>query len=250
MMSVLSGCVLAAAVALPAMAGGRVVITEIMYNPGSDEKRGETEWIEIANVGDAAVNLENWHFDDEDRGTWGGLSLKLEPGEVAVVVNEAKVDEAKFRAAWDQSGAGKVKADYQVAAVKWGGLANTPAEGDEVLQLLDANDNVICEVNFRRAGDWPRADGASIWLHDLKATELNHGKLWRLSTEGDGVSKACAIGEVFNKADVGSPGLVPGLNAPEAKPSLAKPEEKVDPVTDPAKPKKPATKPKDDGIPY
>jgi hypothetical protein len=257
--SALSPCAFAAPllIASAAFSAGKIVITEIMYNPASEEKRGEAEWVEIANVGDAIVNLDGWHFDDEDRGTWGDFSptLKLGPGEVAVIINAAKLDEAKFRAAWDaSSGAGdKPKLDYKIVAVKWGGLANTPAEGDEVLQLLDGNENVICEVNYRISGDWPRADGASIWLHDLKATDLNNGKLWRLSQEGDGASRACAAGEVFNKPDVGSPGIVPGLNAPEANGVLAKPEETVDPVKDPekpAKPAKPATKPKDDGIPY
>ena len=38
------------ALAVPAHAAGRVVITEIMYNPNSKEDKGQSEWIEIANV--------------------------------------------------------------------------------------------------------------------------------------------------------------------------------------------------------
>lgn len=82
-------------------AAGRIVITEIMYNPASSERAGETEWVEIANVGDEAVEIRKWRLDDEDRGEWGPFSCRLEPGGAAVLVNAKAVDERAFREAWD-----------------------------------------------------------------------------------------------------------------------------------------------------
>ena len=47
-----------------------IVITEIMYNPASDETEpGVGEWIEIVNAGTSAVDLGGWVFDDEDGAT-------------------------------------------------------------------------------------------------------------------------------------------------------------------------------------
>ena len=47
-----------------AQAAGRVVITEIMYNPASKETRGETEWVEIANQSRDRVDLTEWELRD------------------------------------------------------------------------------------------------------------------------------------------------------------------------------------------
>jgi hypothetical protein len=59
---------------------GRVIITEIMYNPDSNERNGETEWVELANVGDEEVRIIDWKLDDEDRGSWGLFSVALRAG--------------------------------------------------------------------------------------------------------------------------------------------------------------------------
>jgi len=94
---------LAATLTLSATALGqaKVVISEIMYNPASTELKNETEWVEIANVGTEAIDLKDWHLDDEDKGTWGKFACTLAPGGVAVLVNKDKMTEEAFRAAWD-----------------------------------------------------------------------------------------------------------------------------------------------------
>lgn len=65
-----------------ALAQPRVIITEIMYNPNSNEQRGETEWVEIANVGSESIAINNWRLDDEDQADWGKFSCMLAPGDV------------------------------------------------------------------------------------------------------------------------------------------------------------------------
>ncbi|MDY7109502.1 MAG: lamin tail domain-containing protein [Planctomycetota bacterium] len=205
---------------------GRIVITEIMYNPDSNERGGATEWVELANVGDEPIQITDWKLRDEDRSGWGAFSVRLEPGGVVVLVNEKAVSEASFRAAWDADspihGESEPMTDpgeetsgepaYAIIPVKWGSLANSPSAENERLKLLDEKGEVICEVNFEEGDDWPicgNPDGASIWLTDLAATDLNDGKLWRPSEAGEAGARVCRRTEVFDGADVGSPGALP-----------------------------------------
>jgi hypothetical protein len=56
-------------------ANAAVVISEIMYNPaGADGSNPVSEWVEIYNSGDAAVDISGWRLDDEDAPTWARRS--------------------------------------------------------------------------------------------------------------------------------------------------------------------------------
>ena len=226
----------------PVLAQSRVIITEIMYNPASNERNGETEWVEIANVGTNAVEIKDWRLDDEDKTDWGKFSCTLAPGGVAVLINSA-VKEEQFRAAWDETAesASAGKMTYQVIPVKWGGLANDPGPDNEVLQLRNDKDEVVCEV--KQAGEWPSVKGVggpSIWLSDAKATDISDGKLWRKSEAGKDGARNNKKTDVFDKEDCGSPGYVPGLgNAPAAGPAPepTKPRPKSPAASQPGKPR-------------
>jgi hypothetical protein len=226
-----------------ALGEGRVIITEIMYNPASDERRGEAEWVELANIGQEVIQIKDWKLDDEDRAGWGPFSITLKPGGVAVLVNEAAVDEEQFRKAWDEragaEGESEVEAEeepeeesiYQIVPVKWASLANSPSAENEILRLLDGQGNVICEVNFQEGGDWPvcgRPDGASIWLTDPAATDLNDGKLWKRSVKGEHGARACRPTRVFDAEDVGSPGFVPRSDESAGQPAAPPTEDEGD----------------------
>jgi hypothetical protein len=243
----------------------RVLITEIMYNPASNERRGETEWVEIANVGDEAVEIKDWKLDDEDRGQWGAFSTTLKPGDVAVLVNKAHLTEETFRAAWDvppdaqpdaTAGFTRVVEDadtaaddddaaetppiaipaYQVIPVEWCGISNRPTEENEILKLLDAADNVVCEVNIQASGDWPKCsspDGRSIWLKDLSATDLNQGTLWLAAEAGTHGCRASVITEQFDAVECGSPGYVEGLTSHGVAPAPASTESEAKKSGDP-----------------
>jgi hypothetical protein len=208
---------------IAAPSGAQVMITEIMYNPASKEARGETEWVEIANVGKEIVEIKGWRLDDEDNGDWGTFDCALQPGAVAVIVNSAAVTEEKFRAAWDAEASLGAAPAYAVIPVTWGSLGNNPAADNETLRLLNDKSEVICEVNLQSGGAWPEItneDGCSVWLTDLRAPDLGSGKFWRKSVAGEQGARACTPNEAFDKADIGSPGYVPGLgDAPAPKPA-------------------------------
>jgi hypothetical protein len=204
-------------------AGPRVIITEIMYNPDSEEAKGQTEWVEIANVGDAPIDIKDWRLDDEDKFDWGKFSCTLQPGGVLVLCNADYVREADFRAAWLAAPAGAAGAPdnasadpssaCQVIAVKWGGIANSPGPDNEVIRLLDDKGATVCEV--KQEGQWPdctRPDGSSIYLIDLTASNLSDGRLWKRSDKGVAGARDNVKGEIFNGIDIGSPGLVAGLS--------------------------------------
>jgi hypothetical protein len=205
----------ASMISASALAQPRIIITEIMYNPHSDEKNGETEWVEIANVGNETIEIKDWRLDDEDKKKWGKFSCTLQPGGVAVLINSGAVKEDQFRAAWDAAGGDSHnRLDYQVIPVKWSGLGNNPSANDEVLQLRNEKDEVVCEV--KQEGQWPsckRPDGPSIWLSDLKAANISNGTLWHRSEEGKDGARANKKTDIFNGHDIGSPGYVPGLSA-------------------------------------
>jgi hypothetical protein len=210
----------------------RVIITEIMYNPNSEEKAGQTEWIEIANVGTEPAEIKDWRLDDEDKKNWGKFSCTLAPGAIAVLINADAVKEEQFRAAWDDASAsgGAGTGAYQVIAVKWGGISNKPGVEDEIIQLRNDKDEVVCEV--KQQGEWPsckRPDGPSIWLSDLKAADLCNGKIWTRSEASKDGARNNKKTDIFNGVDIGSPGYVHGLSTAvaTAPPSAApKPDEK------------------------
>lgn len=236
-----------AVAATVAHAQPRVVITEIMYDPHSNERRGEAEWVEIANLGSEPIEINNWHLDDEDRGTWGTFSCTLAPGGVAVLINQL-ITEEQFRAAWDEMSEGAIaapKLSYQVIRVKWGSLSNNPSATDEILTLRDDKDEVVCEVNIQADGNWPtcgKSGGPSVWLADLSATSFNDGRLWRKSEAGVDGARLCRKTDLFSDQDVGSLGFVPGLSADSTPP---------DAVTAPQQPQsKPEENAKKDTIDY
>jgi len=206
------------------LCGAQVVISEIMYNPNSNEgwppdpnvpgdkgKPNSVEWVEIYNASDATVDISGWALADED-GQTGAVrdGVLLEPGEAAVLVPSSTTP-AAFHAAWGGS-----FAVYPVTG--WGddgiyNLANGPSADNEILRLIDADGATVDEVNYDDEGDWPSdsPDGASIYLpHDKLDAELNdHGFNWKLSDKGiDGAKKNQPKGD-FNGIDIGSPGSVP-----------------------------------------
>jgi hypothetical protein len=222
-------------------AAPKVIITEIMYNPSSNEKKGETEWVEIANVGDTAIDIKNWRLadDTEKRAKkWGTFNCALGPGEVAVLINADAVTEEQFRAAWDpasESGDAAAIA-YQVIPVNWGALRNKPGDDNHGLQLLNENESVICTVNYRDGDDWPncsKPDGASIWLADINAVNFSDGKLWKRSEPGNDGARLSTKTDIFDKQDAGSPGSITKPSAPveAATQPAAEPAKKPDAAT-------------------
>ncbi len=193
-----------------AQESGQVIITEIMYNPASSETTTQTQYIEIANTTDSPISLLNWTIDDEDADGPNTLpDVTLPAYGIAVICGSTAAD---FQGAW---GTG-----YIVISLKDDGqimfnLANSPAPGDEVVQLRDALNNLVDEVDYDDASPWPADDGtASIYLsiakNQMNETTNNDGANWSLSASGiDGAFSSTPTG-VWDAVDVGSPGNIFG----------------------------------------
>lgn len=185
-----------------------IVISEIMYNPASDESNpGVSEWIEIVNVGAGTVDLGNWLFDDEDATNWGAIpaGTMLAPGQVAVFYDSAFTTEATFRAEWS------VPVSALVIGISWGSLANDPSVASpENLELRDSLGALIDNLSFDNTAPWPAISGAggpSIYLTNLSA-DNSAGSAWAKSVVAvDGA--VSPSGPTFSTSDVGSPGSVP-----------------------------------------
>jgi lamin tail-like protein len=222
-MRVLTWLVLCVLLMMPGVSGAQVVISEIMYNPDSNEgyppdpndpddpgKLNAVEWVELYNPGDTAVDIAGWTLVDED-GTTGPIAegASIGPGAV-VVIASTQTSASAFHAAW---GAG-----YSVYTVEgWGddglyNLSNAPNSDNEILRIVDAEGTAIDTVNYDDEGDWPsdRPDGSSIYLPPdvIDAEKNDEGFNWRLSEPGVHGAKNNKPSAPFNGIDAGSPGTV------------------------------------------
>ncbi len=198
-------------VTVAAAVRGEVLITEIMYNPNSNERYpNHVEWVEIYNSGEDPVDISGYYLEDEDGKTQGlPAGLALPPGRALVLAPDGMTVEG-FRAAWGE--------DVPVVIMKgWlrpglHGLANDPSPTNEVLTLKNGAGEVVDEVNFDDEGDWPsdRPDGPSIYLLPGKLTtkENDDGRNWARSEAGRHGARLNTRTGVFDGQDVGSPGYV------------------------------------------
>ncbi len=184
-----------------------LVISEIMYDPASDESEpGVAEWIEIVNTGATTLDLGGYLFDDEDTTNWGRIppGTVLRPGQVAVFFDEEFTTPAIFRSEWN------VPSAVVVVGITWGSLANTPSGENERLELQDGDGNQLDFVNFDDSDPWPtNSNGPSVYLAEL-ASDNNDGANWAQSAFGV-MSATSPSGPTFATDDVGSPGRLTGL---------------------------------------
>jgi hypothetical protein len=188
-----------------------LIISEIMYNPKSNEDPpAKTEWVEIYNGGEEAADISGWYLADEDGRTKAIAAGTVVPPHTAVVLIPGEQTAEAFRAAW-----GEGFEVYPLAQWNYGGmrgLGNSPDAENEVLRLCRADGSVSDEVNYDDQGDWPRdkPDGPSIYVlpGQVDATGNDDGGHWRRSEVGvDGAQGAETTGE-YSGEDVGSPGVV------------------------------------------
>ena len=133
-----------------------ILISEVMYNPRSQEPDGE--WIEIWNTGSETANLSNYKLGDEE--TYGGTEgmhwfptgSSLEPGQVVIVANRATNFNLQngFLPDFEINDSHQDIPDM-IPYSDWSGgefrLENT---GDQVF-ILDANDNIVDVVAFEQS---------------------------------------------------------------------------------------------------
>lgn len=176
-----------ALVASATAAFGQVRITEWMYGGLGGE------FVELANVGGAPIDMTGWSYDDDSR-TPGSESLTafgvVLPGQ-SVVFTE--VTEAIFRAEWG------IPASVPVI----GGVSNNLGRNDEI-NIYDAAGTLADRLTF---GDqtFPgtiRTNGRSGNPASPAALGANNPALWVLSANGDSYGSL-----VSTKGDIGNPGV-------------------------------------------
>lgn len=223
--SILLFLCLAFSISLSAQCG--IVISEIMYNPDSNEStsgavNSNNEWIEIVNTDNSSINLSGWTFTDGD-GTVNMPAVTIPSGGV-MVLGDCTL--AEFNAAW---GPGFTASNYQqIFSIKstLNRLANSPSPTDEIIQIFDNTATLVDEVNYDDAFGWPNdsPDGSSIYINPcstnctttmadlLCAIDNNVGTNWGKSTAGvDGAKAEVGVGLPFDGTDIGSPGSICGV---------------------------------------
>jgi hypothetical protein len=209
---------------------GKLLITEIMYNPTSTTGSNEWEWIEVYNHTGGRIDFAATQYVLDDLAGANLAAPNVVSGAVpnasaAVLYNADLMSPDVVRAAWDPGG---VRGTNFIPVVNWSPLNNT---GDTVglwSSLADyvsegsttagrTFDRAVASVAFDDGEDalgnfWPADDGrGSIWLSSLAADPAN-GNNWNLASASDLLPSfnATAIpGTVVIHAggDVGSPGV-------------------------------------------
>jgi len=194
-----------------------VVITELMYNPDSSESNTETQYIEIANVTNAPININGWTIDDEDADGPNTLPDVTIPARgIAVIIGSNAAD---FNTAWAASiEAGTTVISLDDLGQTMFNMANSPSGTSEIIQLRDDMAALVDEVNYDDSGDWPSDPGGpSIYLNITEAllqtsgnTLNDDGTMWAQASDGvDGAIDSTPTG-VWDAVDTGSPGNFEG----------------------------------------
>mgnify|MGYP003142610780 FL=1 len=193
----------------------QLVISEIMYNPNSNED--DWEWIEIYNAGATTADLSGFVVDDFNSVALGAANIAsgtIPAGGSAILYNADDITAADFMAAW-----GTVNL---IAVTNWSAMSlnnggDTIGIWEDFASYSGDNQtqaNVIDNVAFDDAGIWPvDNNSASIYLTDLSVSN-DDGANWALSTDSgttplnNGYTSTTGGGNSGN--DVGSPGIPAG----------------------------------------
>lgn len=191
-------------------ASAEIIISEIMYNPASKEDPpAKTEWVELYNTGEEAVDVSGWYLADEDGQTAPlPTGTTLEP-KSAIVLIPAECTVEAFRAAWGEAVPAFPVADWN-SGKGLSGLGNKPSADNEQLSLRDTGGTVIDAVHYQAEKPWPSTKGGSIYLQAaaLNATMNDDGANWRRSEAEKGGAKHATETDTFSAKDAGSPGTV------------------------------------------
>lgn len=177
---------LVAASAATAGVGGRIVITEWMYSGSNDE------FVELTNVGDAAIDLTGWSFDDDSQSS--GEYLLSGAGVVnagqSIIFTESTV--SAFRAAWGLSD----------DVVVLGEVTNNLGRNDEI-NIYDNNGVLVDRLTYGDE-DFPgsiRTQNVSGWT-TFSNLGTNDVGAWVFSSAGDLQGSYLSTG-----GDLGNPGV-------------------------------------------
>jgi hypothetical protein len=164
-----------------------LVVSEMNYNPAAPTdaevaaghtQRRNFEFIELLNIGAAAVNLEGVRFGAGFDYTFTEASAvrELAPGERVLIVDNQAAFEMRH-------GAGKpVAGTFQ--------LGTNLSDSGERIEVLAANGSVIRDFSYNDKSPWPAAadgDGFSLVLSKPQTNpDHNNPHNWRLSASAGG----------------------------------------------------------------
>ena len=208
------GAAALAVTAAGSLASADVIITEIFYNLSGSEG-GATEWIELHNTGNTAVDLTGWVYADTQDGQFSDplpAGSSIAAGGTAIIVAQSA---ATFASIW---GPGINVITYTGTLIT---LANGASATNETVAIFDAANNLIDDVNFENATNgWPDDNlFSSIYLlpSALSSSANDIGSNWANSAVGiDGAYEALILNPDISNAsvrDVASPGLIPSPGA-------------------------------------
>ncbi len=199
--NVLVGVAFACAAAVSAGAG-QVVINELMYHPQSENSR--EEYIELLNVGPAAVDLTGWRFTTGIRYAFGSVSIPA--GGYLVVV----ADPATFTAT------------HPGVADFVGGWDGILSNSGQLIELVNAQGQRENAVRYADEGDWATREKAPV--------DYGHrGWRWASPADGGGGSLELINPNLPNKYGQnwtssvtagGTPGQVNSVAAPDIAPLI------------------------------
>jgi hypothetical protein len=150
-----------------AATSGDIIITELMYNPGTNNQNDE--FLELYNDTDDTINLNGWCFT-------AGIALCFTASHNIAAGSYAIISPSSSQ----------TTATYNVAtlATYTGNLSN----GGETITLKDNNSNVIDTVTYSDSSPWPTApDGTGPSL-EMKLLNLDNSLAasWGASLSGGG----------------------------------------------------------------
>ncbi|MEM7556367.1 MAG: DUF4347 domain-containing protein, partial [Cyanobacteria bacterium P01_A01_bin.84] len=188
-----------------------LLISEIMYNSGSDEP--DWEWIEVYNTGDTTVDLTGYILDDDDNNALTIANINsgsIAANQTAILYNADAITENDFIAAWGNG-------INLIGVNNWSQFNNT---GDKI-GLWSSFDsysgdhktqtNAIDTVEYGTG--FPDGNKVSIYLSDLN-TDNSIGTNWSISSNGNttpaGRGYSSTITGNHVGGDIASPGgLIP-----------------------------------------